>query len=254
LVDIGLEAQKFILVFVRVLSMIWLLPLFQSRSVSAGYKAGLSLIVAFLLFPSVSVVDLGGDGYKILLSIGAETLIGFSLGFVLRVVFGMVSAAGELMSMQSGLSFARAMDPTVGASVTVLEQFQSLLAMLVFLGIDGHHTVLKGIAVSLREVPPGSIALKPALFQYLANSVGSLFPASLRICAPVVVTLFLVDIGLGIVARLIPQVNVFIEGASIKMLVTLGMLALSLNLIVPVIGSLFRGFDSDILRIIRSMV
>jgi flagellar biosynthesis protein FliR len=254
LVDIGLEAQKFILVFVRVLSMIWLLPLFQSRSVSGAYKVGLSLLVAFLLLPSTSVPDLHGDGYRILLAVGAEVFVGFSLGFLLRVIFGMVSAAGELMSMQSGLSFARVMDPAVGGNVTVLEQFQSLLAMLIFLGIDGHHTVLKGIAVSLREVPPGSIALKPALFQYLAASVGSLFPASLRICAPVVVTLFLVDIGLGIVARLIPQVNVFIEGASIKILITMGMLALSLNLIVPVIGGLFRGFDSDILRIMRSMV
>jgi len=254
LIDIGLEAQKFILVFVRVLSMIWLLPLFQSRSVSAGYKAGLSLIIAFLLFPSVSSVDLGGDGYRILLAVGAEALVGLSLGFILRVIFDMVSAAGELMSMQSGLSFARVADPIRLSNVTVLEQFQSLLAMLVFLGIDGHHTVLKGIAISLREVPPGSFVVRPALFQHMAASVGSLFPASLRICAPVVVTLFLVDIGLGIVARLIPQVNVFIEGASIKMLITIGMLALSLNLIVPVIGSLFRGFDSEILRLIRSMV
>jgi flagellar biosynthesis protein FliR len=254
LIDIGLEGQKFILVFIRVLSMIWLLPLFQSRNISRGYKTGLSLIVAYLLLSSVPAIDFEGSGYRILLAVGGEVLVGLSLGFVLRVIFGMVSAAGELMSMQSGLSFARTVDPTVGASVTVLEQFQNLLAILVFLGIDGHHTVLKGIAVSLREIPPGSIAVKPALFQYMAASVGSLFPASLRICAPVVVTLFLVDVGLGIVARLIPQINVFIEGASVKMLITLGMLAISLNLIVPVIGGLFRGFDSDILRIMRSMV
>jgi flagellar biosynthetic protein FliR len=254
LIEIGLEAQKLILVFVRVLSMMWLLPLFHSRSVSTVYKAGLSLLIAFLLLPSTSTSDLQGNGYRILLAVGAEALVGFSLGFILKVIFGMVSAAGELVSMQSGLSFARTVDPAAGASVTVLEQFQSLLAMLVFLGIDGHHTVLKGIAVSLRDVPPGSIAVKPALFQYLAASVGSLFPASLKICAPVVVTLFIVDIGLGIVARLIPQVNVFIEGASMKMLITLGMLALSLNLIVPVIGGLFRGFESDILRVVRSLV
>jgi flagellar biosynthesis protein FliR len=254
LIDIGLEAQKFILVFVRVLSMIWLLPLFQSRSISAGYKAGLSLIVAFLLFQSVLVPDLHGDSYLILLAVGQEILIGFSIGFFVRVLFSMLSAAGELISMQSGLSFARSMDPTMMANVTVLEQFQSLLAMMIFLGIDGHHTVLKGISASLKQVPPGSITVKPALFQYLVNSVGGLFSASLRICAPVVVTLFLVDLSLGILARLIPQVNVFVEGASIKMLVTLGMLALSLNLIVPVIAGLFRGMDPEIIKIIRCMV
>jgi flagellar biosynthetic protein FliR len=254
LVDIGLETQKFILVFVRVLSMIWLLPLFQSRSISAGYKTGLSLIIAFLLFQSISMPDLKGDGYRILVAVGQEVLIGLSVGFLVRVLFSMVSAAGELVSMQSGLSFARSMDPTMMANVTVLEQFQSLLAMMIFLGIDGHHAVLKGISASLRQVPPGSIAVKPALFQYLVGSAGGLFAASLRICAPVVVTLFLVDLALGILARLIPQINVFIEGASVKMLVTLGMLAISLNLMVPVIGGLFRGMDLEILKIIKSMV
>jgi flagellar biosynthetic protein FliR len=254
LVDIGLEAQKFILVFVRILSMIWLLPLFQSRSISAGYKVGLSLIIAFLLFESVSSPDLLSDGYLILLAVGAEVLIGLSIGFFVKVLFSMVSAAGEVVSMQSGLSFARSMDPTMMANVTVLEHFQSLLAMMIFLGIDGHHVVLKGISASLKQVPPGSVVIKPALFQYMVGSVGGLFSASLRICAPVVVTLFLVDIALGIVARLIPQVNVFVEGASVKMLVTLAMLAISLNLMVPVIGGLFRGMDSEILKILRCVV
>ena len=112
LVDIGVETQKFILVFIRVLSMIWLLPLFQSRSISVGYKAGLSLTIAFLIFQPVSMPDLKGDGYRILVAVGQEILVGLSVGFFVRVLFSMVSAAGELISMQSGLSFARTMDPT----------------------------------------------------------------------------------------------------------------------------------------------
>jgi flagellar biosynthetic protein FliR len=233
------------------ISMIWLLPLFQSRSISAGYKAGLSLIVTFLLFQSVSTPDLHGDGYLLLLSILKELLIGLSVGFFVRILFSMVSAAGELVSMQAGLSFARSMDPALMASVTVLEQFKSLLAIMIFLGIDGHHIVLKSLAASLKEVPPGSIVVKPALFQYIVGSTGKLFAASLRICAPVVVALFLVELALGILARMIPQVNVLIEGASMKVLIALTVLALSLNLIVPVIGGLFRGMDVEILKIIR---
>ncbi len=254
MIDIGLEAQKFVLVFVRVTAILWLLPLFQSRSVSVTYKAGLALIIAFLLFPSVSAPDLRGDGYLMLLAVGQEMLIGLSIGFFVRVLFAMVSAAGEVISMQSGLSFARSMDSSQMASVTVIEQFQSLLAMMIFLGIDGHHTVIKGISTSLRQVPPGSIVVRPELFQYLVGSVNGLFSASLRICAPVVATLFLTDLALGILARLIPQVNVFIEGASIKILITLGLLAISLNLIVPVVAGLFRNMDSEILRIFRYVV
>ncbi len=254
MIAIGFEAEKFILVFFRVLSMLWLLPLFQSQSVSTVYKAGLSLIIAFLLYGPISPPDMQGDVYLLLLAIGKEVLIGLSIGFFVRLLFSMVSAAGEVVSMQSGLSFARTMDPTLAASATVIEQFQSLLTTMIFLGIDGHHAVLKGLAVSLKEVPPGSIVVRPALFQYMVDATGRLFAASLKICAPVVVTLFLVDVGLGILARMIPQVNVFIEGASMKILIALTVFALSLNLIAPVIGGLFRGMDTEILRILRCVV
>jgi flagellar biosynthetic protein FliR len=176
------------------------------------------------------------------------------MGFFVRVLFSAVSAAGEVISMQSGLGFARSMDPAMMAQSTALEQFQGLLATMIFLGIDGHHVLLKSIAKSLRDVPPGAIVLRPALFEFVADATGKLFGASLKICAPVIVTLFLMEIGLGILTRLIPQVNVFIEGASMKVLVTLAMLATALNLIVPVIAGLFRGLDGDMLRIIKSVM
>ena len=251
MIGIGLEVEKFLLVFFRVLSMLWLLPIFQSRSVAAGYKAGLSLVVAFLLYQSISPPDLQGDPYLLLLFLVKEVFIGLSIGFFVMLLFAMVSSAAELISMQSGLSFARSMDPVLASSATVIEQFQNLLATLIFLGIDGHHTILKALSVSLKDVPPGAIAVKSVLFQYPVEAAGRLFAASLRICAPVVVTLFLVELALGILARMIPQVNVFIEGASIKILTTLAVLAISLNLIAPVIAGLFRGMDAEILRILR---
>ncbi len=254
MIDISLEAQKFVLVFFRVVSMIWFLPLFESTSVSAVYKAGLSMLIAFLLFESVVVPDFGGDAFLLLIAVGKEVLIGLSMGFFVRILFSAVSAAGEVVSMQSGLSFARSMDPTMMAQSTVLEQFQGLLAAMIFLGIDGHHVLLKSVAKSLRDVPPGAIVVRPALFEFVIDATGKIFGASLRICAPVIVTLFLMEIGLGILARLIPQVNVFIEGSSMKVLVTLAMLGCALNLMVPVIAGLFRGLDGDMLRIIKSVM
>ncbi len=254
MLDITLEAQKFVLVFFRVVSMIWFLPLFESTSVSAIYKAGLSMLIAFLLFAQVAVPDLHGDAFLLLIAVGKEVVIGLAMGFFVRILFAAVSAAGEVVSMQSGLGFARSLDPTMMSQSTVLEQFQGLLASMIFLGIDGHHVLLKSIATSLKDVPPGAIVVRPALFDFVADATGKLFGASLKICAPVIVTLFLMEIGLGILARLIPQVNVFIEGASMKVLVTLAMLATALNLIVPVIVGLFRGLDGDMLRIIKSVM
>ena len=253
MININLEVEKLLFVFFRTLSMLWLLPIFQSRTIAAGYKAALSLVIAFLLYQSVSAPDLHGDPYLLLLFIGKEVLIGLAIGFFVMLLFAIVNAGAQLVSMQSGLSFARTMDPALGTAGTVLEQFQGMLTTMIFLGIDGHHAVLKALAVTLKEVPPGAVAIKPELLQFLVGATGQLFAASLKILAPVVVTLFLVDLGLGMLARMIPQVNVLVEGASIKILVTVSMLAISLNLIVPVIAGVFRGMDTDILRIIRFM-
>lgn len=255
MIDIGFLGQKFVLVFFRVLAMIWLLPLFSSKAISIGFKAGLSILIAFLLLDSTAAgPDLDGNAYLISLAIAKEMLIGLSVGFFVRILFSMVSVAGEIVSLQSGLSFSRVMDPALGSQVTVLEQIKNLLAILIFLGIDGHHVVLKAIAVSLREIPPGCAVVRMSLFQQLIESTGKIFSAGLKICAPIFVTLFLVDLALGLLARMIPQVNVFIEGASIKILIGVTMFAVSLNLIVPVIGRLFSGMDVEILRIMRSMV
>lgn len=254
MLDIGLETQKFVFVFVRVLAMIWLLPLFESRVIASGYKMGLSLIIAFLLFQTVADPPVAGDSGLLLLGVAKEVLIGISMGFFVRVLFAMVTAAGELVSLQCGLSFARVMDPAMLSNVTVLEQFKSLLAVMIFFGIDGHHVLLRGISVSLKEIPLGAVVVRPALFQFMVSSTAKLFAASLKICAPVVVTLFLVDLALGMLARMIPQVNVFVEGASMKILITIGLLAVSLNLIVPVIAGLFKGMDTDILKILRCLV
>ena len=189
-----------------------------------------------------------------MIAVGKEVLIGLAMGFFVRVLFSAVSAAGEVISMQSGLSFARSMGAAMASQQsTVLEQFQSLLAAMIFLGIDGHHVLLRGIARSLKDVPPGAIAVKPALFEFMAAATGKLFGASLRVCAPVIATLFLMEVALGILARLIPQVNVFIEGASMKILMTFAMLACALNLIVPVIAGLFRGMDGQMLSVIRAV-
>ena len=254
MIDIGLDFQRFILVFFRVVSMIWLLPLFESKSISTIYKAGLSLLIAFLLFKSVPVPDIGGDAFLLLVAIAKEILIGFSIGFMVRILFSTVSAAGEVISMQSGLSFARSLDETMGVQTSVIEQLKNLLAIMIFLAIDGHHIFLKGIAASLRQVPPGAVTVRPGLFNYMIDATGKLFGAGLKIGAPVIVTLFLVELALGVLSRLVPQVNVFIEGASMKILITLTVLALSLNFIVPVIAGIFRGMDGEMLKIIRLMV
>jgi flagellar biosynthetic protein FliR len=250
MIDLTLDGQKFILVFFRVVSALWLLPLFDSRAVSTAFKAVLSLSIAYLLYENVQIPG-WADPVALMLCVLKEMLIGITMGFFVRTMFAAVSSAGELIAMQAGLTFARSLDPTMMTETTIVERLQSTLAILVFLTIDGHHILLATVARTLKYVPCGPVEARQPMFQYMIETTGRLFGASLKVCAPVIATLFITELALGILARLIPQVNVLVEGASVKILMTLAVFTISLNLLVPVIAGLFRGMDGELLKVIR---
>ena len=219
------------------------------------FKAGVSLLIAFLLFESVSVDQVvSADPYDMVLLVLKETLVGLTIGFLVRILFMTVYAAGEVLSLQSGFAFARFMDPTSMNYTSVLEQFGNILAIMIFFALDAHHILLSALAASFTQVPVGAVALKGGLFHYLIDMTGKLFSLGLKIGAPVIVTLFLVELALGLLSRMIPQINVFVEGIPLKIIITLLMLSLSLNFMVPVIAGIFKGMDVHILRIFRMMV
>ena len=253
--DIGIEAQKFMLVFFRVVSMLWMIPLLSTRYVSVTFKAGVSLLIAFLLYGTVDVAaNVLGDPFAFLLIIAKEAFIGITIGFVVKVVFSSITVAGDVMSLQTGFAFARLMDPFTMTQVSVLEQVKYLLAVMIFFAIDAHYIVFKAISTSFRELPVGSAALKEPLFHYVVSATAKIFSVGLKIGAPVIVTLFLAELAFGILSRMIPQVNIFIEGVPVKILIGISMLTLSLGFIAPCMASLFKGMDGDVLRILRLMV
>jgi flagellar biosynthetic protein FliR len=253
--DIGADGQKFVLIFSRVAAILWFLPLMSSKAVSVPFKAGLSLLISFLFFDSIGGnLALGNDPYQLLLLIVKEVFIGIIIGFFVRLLFVGVDAAGKIISLQSSFSFAQFMDPLTMNQVTVIEQFKNLLAMMLFLAIDAHHVIIRGIYASFRDVPIGAVAVQPSLLQYLIVATGRIFGTGLRIGAPVIVTLFLTELALGMFSRMIPQVNIFIEGIPIKILITMIMLSLSLGVVVPGIVGVFRGLEGEVLKIFRLMV
>jgi flagellar biosynthetic protein FliR len=249
------EIQRFLLIFTRVVAVLWLLPLFSSRAVSVPYKAGLSLLIAYLLFDSMTVDrSFSSDPYMMLLLVMKEVFIGLAIGFSVRILFMAVNVAGEIISIQSGFSFAKFMDPLSMTQVTVIEQFKNLLAMMLFLATDAHHILIKAMVTSFRDVPIGSVTLQQSFFQYLITLSGRVFVTGFKIGAPIIVTLLFVELALGMLSRMIPQINIFIEGVPLKILVTVAMLSFSLGVIVPVIVNMFKGMDGEILRVFRLMV
>src|SRR5690606_22354536 len=127
----------------------------------------------------------------------------------------------------------------------------NLLAMMLFLAIDAHHIVIGVLVASFKDVPLGSVKVQQSLFQYLIGATGKMFITGFKIGAPVIVTLLFVEIALGMLSRMIPQINIFIEGVPLKILVTVVMLSFSLGVIVPGIVSIFKGMDGEMLKVFR---
>jgi len=255
MVEINLSSAKFIMMFFRVLSILWLLPIFSSRVVSTIFKAGLCLAISYILFEDIKmdIPQIKGP-YFLMVLILKEIIIGLTISFTVRILFNMFNAAGEIVSFQTGFSFARFMDPLSMTQVSVLEQFQNVLAIFVFFSIDGHHSVMKGMFLSFKEIPIGAFVPNSGLFNYLLNGVSKIFSTGIKIGAPIIATLFIVELALGLLSRMIPQMNIFIEGMPMKILITFLILSFSMSFMVSAIDGIFRGLDVELLKVMRMMV
>jgi flagellar biosynthetic protein FliR len=164
-----------------------------------------------------------------LLIIAQEVIVGVLVGFVSNLVFVAVGMAASMMGLQIGFRAANLFDPFTTASSSALEQFYTLLAVALFLTINGHHWLIRALARTFDVAPLGTFALSSVTIERLVALTGETFVAATRIALPVMGALLLADLGLGLVARAVPQIQVFFLGMPLKM--GLGILALALTLV-----------------------
>ncbi|WP_406828094.1 flagellar biosynthetic protein FliR [Microbulbifer sp. ARAS458-1] len=210
--------------FVRLSGFFMTAPLLGHQSAPARVKIGLAVLITFAIsptlptLPSVPVWSWVGLGIMI-----EQTLIGAAIGLVLRVMFAVVQAAGDFIGLQMGLAFATFVTPD-GVNTMVLSRFLHLIAMMVFLAVDGHLIVIDTLAVSFRTLPIGYSGLNPAGFEMLARYGGTIFSSGLMLALPMVAALLIVNLSLGILNRSAPQLTVFSIGFPVSL--TLGLVLL----------------------------
>jgi flagellar biosynthesis protein FliR len=247
-----IDVPKYLLIFFRVLSILWLLPIFSMRSVSVLFKVSFSIVTSLLITEFVPYsATLANDPYAMLLAVLREVLVGLSIGFAIRLLFMAVQAAGEIISFQTGFAFARVVDPFSSGQSAVLEQFQYMLGIMIFFSVDAHHIVVRGLYASFKELPLGAATFGGGLFNYFIVATGRIFSLGLKFGAPLVVALFLIELALGLLSRMIPTMNIFVEGLPVKVFVSLSVLSLALGFMAPALTSLFRGLDTEFLRVVR---
>jgi flagellar biosynthetic protein FliR len=231
------------LFFCRITSFFVVAPLFSYKTVPNTFKIGLAAFVTFLTFTAEGTghpVPL--DAQYILLLI-REVLIGLLLGLVAMFFFSAVQAAGSFMDTQIGFGIANIIDPMTGVSSPLLGNFKFMVAIMLFLSFDGHHYFLQAIMESYRWVPLDNHlfeeAAKGSISDFLVRSLGSVFAISFQLAFPIVASMFLTDLGLGLLTRVSPQFNVFVVGVPLKILLGLLMLAVLFPTFISLFHDLF---------------
>lgn len=200
--------------FIRTLALFAGMPVFSQRAVPQRVKIGLALFIAVAAQPSLPempVVPLDSLP-QLLMVVAQQLLIGLSMGFAVRLVFASLEFAGELIGLQMGLNFAGFFDPSTGSQGTASARFLGAMVAFLFIAINGHLMLIQSLVASFQAFPVGE---EPFRFLRVAQPQvwgAEVFRMGLWIALPLVTMLLFVNLVLGIISRVAPQLNVFSVG------------------------------------------
>lgn len=230
----------FLLVFCRISAFFVVAPVFSSRTFPKMMKIGLAFFVSLIVFLTIGFDTSVTADATFILAIIREIFAGLLIGYVAYLFFAIVQTAGGLMDMQMGLAMANIVDPLTGVTAPIMGNLKFMLMTLVFLSINGHHYLLQAIMDSYKWLPLDNklfeIYYGGNVTEFLTRTFAETFLLALQISAPIVVAMFLTDVGLALLARTAPQYNVFVIGIPVKILIGLAMLVILL----PGFSTLFQ--------------
>ncbi len=250
------QLDAFILVLLRVSAIVALIPVLSERSVPVKVKASICLIVSLLVFPLVHAQIPPLQNLHVIelafLMIG-ETLIGITIGFLARLIFAAIQLAGNIIGFQMGFAIVNVIDPGSSQQVSIIAEFKYLLAMLLFLAVNAHHLFFQAITYSYTVIQPLSFHLSGELMQFVFDVSKEMFVIALKIAAPITAVMLFTNVGLGIVARTVPQMNIFIVGFPLQISMGLIFLGISAPLFVRLTQQIFVGLQGTIFAVLRLM-
>ncbi|XXM73535.1 flagellar biosynthetic protein FliR [Lysinibacillus sphaericus] len=232
----------FLLVFVRVSAFFVTMPLFSYRNIPAQHRLAFSLVLSWVMYYTVESKAFEINGQYILL-VMKEAMVGLLIGFVAYMIVSAIQIAGGFIDFQMGFAIANVIDPQTGAQSPLMGQYLYTFSLLLLLALNGHHLILDGIFYSYQLIPIDNAWIPfgdENLIDYIIKTFNSMFIIAFQMSIPVVATLFLVDVALGIVARTVPQLNVFVVGFPIKIAVSFIVLFIVMGVMFAVMQQLFE--------------
>lgn len=238
LIDVSI-LPAFLLMFARITAFLVSLPLFSYRTVPTLFKVGLSFFLTIVMISSIDVGLVSID-YTFLLLLLKEIAVGLMIGLIAFIILSAVQIAGGFIDFQMGFAVANIIDPQTGAQSPLMGQYFYIFALLFLLSVNGHYLLIDGIHYSYHFIPLNEgISFGDNYAAFILESFNKMFIIAFQMSIPIVGCLFLVDVALGIIARTVPQLNVFVVGLPLKITVSFVVLSFFIAIYMTIAKMLF---------------
>ena len=247
--------QVYLLILVRMLGMFVVAPLFSSGLIPFRIRSVFALYIAACIFPMIAPV-MGGveeNMYVYALSIVSEAVTGILIGFLVSIIFSAFQLAARYFSFQMALGIAEVVDPFSQVGLTLVGQMWTLMGIMVFMAIDGPHMLIMATYESYSTVRFIQLVEQgEKLLRILVDTFGAMFLVALKLSFPILTTLFLLSVTLGMLAKAAPQMNIFMLGFPIQISVGFVVMIVVIGAVALGMSSALNRSISDILRFIRA--
>ncbi|EEQ05620.1 flagellar biosynthetic protein FliR [Yersinia bercovieri] len=238
---------------IRVLALITTAPVLSERQINRKVKVGLAVLITFLIAPALPPVNIPLVSSGALWVAAQQILIGVTIGLTMQFAFAAIRLAGEVIGLQMGLSFATFFDPSGGPNTSVLSRLLNLLAMLLFLSFNGHLWLISLLADSFHTLPIQFEPLNGSGFLTLAQTGSLIFMNGLMLALPLITLLLTLNLALGMLNRMTPQLSVFVIGFPLTLTVGILSLGLIMPLLAPFAEHLFSEFFDRLALVLGGM-
>lgn len=248
----GIDA--FILIFIRMTGLFVIAPIFGRRNIPSYFKIGFALILSLILVNTIKAPTLNYSSFfEYAFLVIKEFLVGLTIGYVAYLIFTAIYMAGQIIDMQIGFGMVNVLDPMSNIQVPITSNFYYIISMLMFLGMNGHFVLIKGLFESYKLVPLGAATFGEKLMNDILNVFGSTFVLGFKISAPIVAAILITDISLGVISRALPQMNVFVVGMPLKIILGIAVMLITIPMFITVMDLIINGMNSDIMTFIKDL-
>jgi len=221
----------FVLVLFRVAGFMLFAPLFGSARIPKRVRTLIAVVLTFGFTSSVKQPpNLPQDYLSLSMAIGGEICFGLAMGMILSFVFIAAQWAGQIIGQQLGFNIAETFDPQYGGGGSIIGDLYYMMTLVIFLLIGGHRQMIRGVRDSFDSLPLMSVAIDHSVLDLVVRMLETATMLALRLAAPILVTMLIVDMTLGFLGKTMPQMNVMTMGLSIKAMVGLCVLVIGVML------------------------